>query len=214
MNLFIQTLADDPVFFVSWFVTVVLSISLHELAHGAAAIWRGDDTPRRMGHMTVNPVVHMGMWSMIALLVAGIAWGQMPIDSTRLRGRWSGAMVAAAGPATNFLLAVLGLTVLALWQRWGDIPETVFLQNVQQFAWVFGCANLVLGLFNLVPVPPLDGSHVAADISRSYASFVSDPAHQGTIFMAFVLVFAAAGPFIFDAGRNWASSYVNWVVSM
>jgi Zn-dependent protease len=214
MNFFLQTLADDPVFFVSWFVTVVVSISLHELAHGAAAIWRGDDTPRVSGHMTVNPMVHMGLWSMIALLVAGIAWGQMPIDTARLRGRWSGAIVAVAGPLTNFLLAAVGLTALAGWQRWGAAPQTVFLENVQQFAWIFGCANLVLGLFNLVPVPPLDGSHVVADFSRSYASFISDPAHQGTMFMAFVFAFAALGPFIFDAGQSWASSYVQWVVTL
>ena len=214
MRFFIEALAEDRVFFVSWFVTVVVSITLHELAHGAAAIWRGDETPRKSGHMTVNPLVHMGLWSLIALLVAGIAWGQMPVDNTRLRGRYSEAIVAVAGPLTNLLLAAVGLTVLGLWGRWGEAPATLYLENVQKFLGIFGCANVVLGLFNMVPVPPLDGSHVLANFSRGYARFISDPAHQGTLFMGFILAFAALGPVIFEVGQRWSGQYVGWLVGM
>ena len=86
---------------------------LHELAHGWAAIWLGDQTPVRQGRMTGNPLVHMGPWSLLMLAVAGIAWGQMPIDRTRLRGRHGEAIVAAAGPAMNVLLALAALSTLA-----------------------------------------------------------------------------------------------------
>lgn len=214
MRFFIESLAEDRVFFVSWFVTVVVSITLHELAHGAVAIWRGDDTPRRSGHMTVNPLVHMGLWSMIALLVAGIAWGQMPVDHTRLRGRYSEAMVGVAGPLANLVLAAVGLTVLGLWGRWGEAPATLYMENVQKFLLIFGWSNLVLGLFNMVPVPPLDGSHVLASFSRGYARFISDPAHQGTMFMGFILAFAALGPTIFNMGQRWSAQYVGWLVGI
>ncbi len=80
----IEQLSKDPQFFLAVCITVVLSICVHELAHGIVAIWHGDRTPIETGHMTLNPAVHMGAMSLILLLVAGIAWGQMPITPSRL----------------------------------------------------------------------------------------------------------------------------------
>ena len=116
-NLFIQTLWTDPTYFFGVLITVVVSIVLHELAHGYAAIKLGDDTPLVTGHMTFDPLVHMGGMSLILLAIAGIAFGAMPVDRTRLRGRYGEAIMAAAGPAMNVLLAVLALTTLGLWDR-------------------------------------------------------------------------------------------------
>ncbi|MDP7006011.1 MAG: hypothetical protein QF718_07365, partial [Phycisphaerales bacterium] len=70
---------------VSWIFWVIASITLHELAHGWAAIWEGDDTPRVTGHMSANPIVHMGLPSLILFLILGIAWGMMPVNPYRFR---------------------------------------------------------------------------------------------------------------------------------
>src|SRR5438309_6666732 len=107
--LFIEYLQKEPRFFFAWVLTIVVSVCLHELAHGLVAVWLGDDTPIQQERMTLNPLVHMGPSSLICLLLAGIAWGAMPVNTNRLRGRYGGALVAAAGPLTNILLATLAL---------------------------------------------------------------------------------------------------------
>jgi Zn-dependent protease len=197
-NLFIQQ-AFDPAtrtYFFAALLSVVISITLHELAHGWAAIRLGDNTPIHTGHMTGNPLVHMGPFSIAALLIVGIAWGQMPIDPTRLRGRYAEALVALAGPATNFLLAFVALTGLGIWLRFGGPIDTQVEENVQILLEAFGGINLLLGVFNLLPVPPLDGSHILANFSRPYAQFISDPAHQGIMMLAFIFTFAVVSVII------------------
>ncbi len=193
-SLFIQK-AFDPAtqsFFFATVISVVISITLHELAHGWAAIRLGDNTPIRTGHMTGNPFIHMGPFSIVALLIAGIAWGQMPIDPTRMRGKYAEAWVAFAGPATNFMLSIAALTGLGLWLRFGGPIDTPVEENLKMLLWVFGSINAVLGVFNLLPIPPLDGSHIVANFNRKYAAFISDPAHQGIMLLGFIFMFSFA----------------------
>ena len=82
----------------SWAFWVIFSITLHELGHGWAAIRQGDDTPRRFGRMTLNPLVHMGVPSLVMFALIGIAWGAMPVEPSRFRwGRRGRVLVSAAG---------------------------------------------------------------------------------------------------------------------
>jgi Zn-dependent protease len=211
-SLFIQK-AFDPAtqfFFFSVVISVVISITLHELAHGWAAIRQGDDTPIRTGHMTGNPLIHMGPFSIAALMIAGIAWGQMPIDPTRLRGKYAEAWVAFAGPAMNFALSLVSLTGLGLWWRFGTFTNSTVQQNGVSFLLAFGGINALLGVFNLFPVPPLDGSHIMANLNRKYAMFVGDPAHQGMMILAFIFLFSAASV-IFQPVFQAAVDYVTLV---
>lgn len=213
---FIMQAAEDPLFFVSVVFTVVLSITLHELAHGWAAIRLGDDTPRRADRMTVNPIVHMGPWSLLALALVGVAWGQMPIDGSRLRGRHGRTKVALAGPATNLMLGLVGLTALAMWARF---EPGVFGPTGRDEQWVgragvflhtFGMTNLVLCVFNLLPLPPLDGSHVLADFHRGYDRFISDPGNGGALMIMFIFAFVFAGV-IFGPVQWLAVQYIGVV---
>lgn len=206
-RLFITVVQTDPFYYFAVVLTVVISIVLHELAHGAVAIRLGDRTPILQNRMTGNPLVHMGPFSIVVLLVMGIAWGAMPIDPTRLRGRYAEAKVAFAGPAVNFLLALTALTALGLWQRFAPTPiDDETMKNGVRFLWIFGVTNLLLGVFNLLPVPPLDGSHILANFSRGYANMLGDPAKQGMWMLAFFFTFAMAHAIvtpIIVAGRNY-----------
>ena len=209
-GLFISKIQSDPVVFFSVVFTVVVSITLHELGHGFAAISQGDDTPRVMGHMTWDPLVHMGGFSLVLLAVAGLAWGMMPVDPTRFRGRYGEAIVAAAGPAVNLVLAFLALTALGLWIRFGGVADGGAAENFQFFLQVFGVVNVVLFLLNLLPVPPLDGSTVLANFVPPYRRFIGNPDNQGIFLAAFVAVFLLAGG-LFSAGARVASRWVEIV---
>ena len=152
--------AGETVILVSWIFWIIVSICLHELGHGVAAIWEGDDTPRRTGHMTMNPMVHMGGMSMIAFLLIGFAWGLMPVNPHNFRHRrWGDAIVAFAGPLVNLILTVILLTAAGLWAGLiANQPEAAeWTTNVGTFLYYGGWLNLILFCFNLLPVPPLDG---------------------------------------------------------
>lgn len=208
--MFIQQALDPghQLFYFAWILTVVVSITLHELAHGWTALRLGDDTPFYRGHMTFNPLVHMGPWSLVCLFLFGIAWGQMPVDPTRLRGKYAESLVALAGPLTNLLLALVALTALGLWIRHTPEVHTLQLVNARNLILAFGWANLALCLFNLLPVPPLDGSHVAANLSRRYQLLASDPAHQGLWILAFGAAFFIFGGLLFELAGRWAQAFL------
>ncbi len=194
--LFLQTLTEDPVTYVSVVVGVVVSIVLHELGHGVAALWQGDDTPRVSGHMTWDPLVHMGALSLGLLMVVGIAFGAMPVDRTRFRSRRGDLYVAAAGPATNLLLAGVALTLLGVWWAATGPAAGGLARNAQYFLQMLGTMNIVLCLFNLLPIPPLDGSTVLASLLPGYRRFVSNPDNQPFLMGGLVVAFVLAGPLI------------------
>jgi Zn-dependent protease len=164
MNFFINKLFEDPLYFVRHVVILIISIVLHELAHGFAALSQGDDTPKKMGHITLNPIIHMGVPSLVMLCLAGITWGQMPVNPTQFRYRWSDAWVAAAGPLSNLALAGSGCIVMALVKV--HAINSVSLEFFGMLAYI----NVFLFLFNLLPVPPLDGFTVLSGLMPSLKS--------------------------------------------
>lgn len=170
--------AGETVLLASWIIWVIVSICLHELAHGWAAIWEGDDTPRATGHMTWNPLVHMGGMSLVVFLLMGFAWGLMPVNPSRFRHhRWGDAIVAAAGPAMNLLLAFVLLTIAGVIAgvvlsaenppEWGERAFTFFFTG--------GWLNLALMVLNLLPMPPLDGSRILGSVSSGYRQLLMNP---------------------------------------
>ncbi|HEX8339305.1 MAG TPA: site-2 protease family protein [Tepidisphaeraceae bacterium] len=203
-GLFISSLSTDPRFFFGVLITVIVSITLHELAHGFAALRLGDDTPEVTGHMTLNPLVHMGGLSLVMLAIAGIAWGAMPVDRTRLRGRYAESLVAIAGPATNFLLAGVAIVGLGLWERLAPLNEAsgVTGLNGRYLLLLFGLYNVLLAVFNLLPVPPLDGSRVVANFVPAYERALSQPLAQGVMMAVFFAIFMGAGRIIVPWAMN------------
>lgn len=145
-----------------YFLIIIPSAILHEYAHGAVAEWLGDPTARLAGRLTVNPAAHIDLWGTILmplLLFVGTG-GQflfayakpVPYNPYNLKNqRWGPVAVAIAGPAVNFLLAFAFGLVLRFFPA--DAAIGVFLALIVY-------ANILLGAFNLVPIPPLDGSKV------------------------------------------------------
>jgi Zn-dependent protease len=171
---------------IAWTFWVIFSICMHELAHGWAALWQGDDTPRQMGHMNMNPLVHMGGWSLLAFALIGIAWGAMPVNPANFRDRrWGRLYVAAAGPAMNLAIAFVMLLVTAVWVRHStgrfDFDDDV---TVVLFTGIW--LNLLLMLLNLLPIAPLDGSRILGAFSWRLEQFFNTP--QAQMFGLFALI--------------------------
>ena len=182
---------------VAWIFWVIFSITLHELAHGWAALWEGDDTPRVTGHMSANPVVHMGLPSMILFLILGIAWGMMPVNPNRFRhGKWGRILVSAAGPMMNLVIAFVVLTVLGF-----IIDPNAEQSDVVTFLLTGGFLNLILFALNMLPVPPLDGSNILSNLSDTVASWYRHPQAQMAGLLLFFLLIMTN---MFDAVFMWA----------
>ncbi|MDP6478631.1 MAG: site-2 protease family protein [Phycisphaerales bacterium] len=167
-------------YLLSWIFWMLLSITLHELAHGWAAIWEGDFTPIETGHMSANPVVHMGGFSLIVFALIGFAWGLMPVRPWNFRHRrWGEAIVAFAGPAMNLALAFVSLTALGIWRgidpTLQTAPSAEWMVHTSNFLWLGGWLNLVLFALNLIPVPPLDGSRILAATSMQIRQLYNHP---------------------------------------
>jgi Zn-dependent protease len=178
-NLFINRLFQDPIFFFRYIVIIIISIVIHELAHGVAAISQGDDTPKIKGHMTADPIVHMGVPSLIFLFFSGMAWGLMPVNPSKFRhDRWSDIFVSAAGPLSNLVLGTFAalLAVVAI-----NSKSTVMSE---EFCILAAQVNFSLFVFNLLPVPPLDGFSVFSNIFPSFKQLITP---EVSLFLIFVL---------------------------
>ena len=177
----------------TWVFWVIASIVLHELAHGWAALWEGDQTPRERGHLTINPWVHMGPFSLLAFAVMGIAWGLMPVDPSRFRHRrWGRLLVALAGPAMNVALAMVTIVAAGAAFAWAGTDD--FGENLRHFLYTGAWLNLLLAAFNLLPIPPLDGSVVLSSLSPQIAQFYRQPKAQ-IIGLAGIVILIYSGVF-------------------
>lgn len=202
-------LQHDPVILGVWVFWVVVSIVLHELGHGVAALRCGDRTPVLSGHMTWNPLVHIPPMAWLMFLLFGITWGLMPVNPHNFRGRYDDAKVAFAGPAVNLALALLCCVADALWLSYGNglLPPHVE-QNIHKLFFIGVMLNVILCLFNLLPVPPLDGSRIAADFIPSYNRMMNS--EQGAVagLIMFMLLFSVGGRFVQDVGVRVAAGSV------
>lgn len=154
----LDLLASNPVEFVRLLIVIVFSltiaITVHEFSHAYVASWRGDDTARKLGRISLNPIVHLDPMGTLLLLFAGFGWGKpVPVNSSALRPpvRLSMAAVSVAGVFSNLLLAlIIALPFrLSLINYNNDFLVTLLIFTLQ--------INVILALFNLLPFPPLDG---------------------------------------------------------
>ncbi len=199
---------DDPAMLISWLLWVPLSICLHELGHGVVAILQGDRTPIERGHITLNPMVHMGPISLLMFVIVGIAWGAMPVNPYRFKwGRLGDICVSAAGPAVNLLLAVLSLTAFSIIISIAPV-DMPFWDNLSTFFWVGGLLNVVLLMLNLLPVPPLDGSHILASLFPPVARIYQSEEFERFGIFLLIAVFYFAHELIWDAAVSAANWYL------
>ena len=142
---------------------LLIAFPVHECAHGYAAYMLGDDTAKRAGRLTLNPFRHLDLLGTICLIVAHFGWAKpVPINPYNFRDRKSGtALVSLAGPFSNLVMAFLSLLLLKLFLMISGVPALAAV-IVENFLVISAEINVGLFVFNLIPVPPLDGSRILA----------------------------------------------------
>lgn len=154
---------------------LLFSVSFHESAHALAALWQGDTTARDLGRISLNPLRHIDPFGSVLLpillyVTSGMIFGYAkptPVDLRNTKNpRVADLVVSAAGPCSNFLLALLAVVALFGLSRLTVSPSTgeTVIAPLWQVSQAFLLVNLSLGLFNLIPIPPLDGSGVLASL--------------------------------------------------
>ena len=184
----------DIVYILIVIVVILFSMTLHEAMHGFMAFWLGDDTAEREGRLTLNPVKHIDPFLtillpvMLAVIGAPIFGGAKPVpfNPARLKyDEWGAALVALAGPLTNFIIAFI---LFASYVLFGASQDTI----AGQFLITGVLVNLGFFVFNMIPIPPLDGSRVIYALAPDFVRRGMEAIEQFGIVFIFAIVLVAS----------------------
>jgi Zn-dependent protease len=174
----------EPAILIARAVTLLIAFTIHELAHALTADYLGDSTPRRMGRISLNPLVHLDPIGTLVLLVAGFGWAKpVMVNPGNMRGdpRTSMAIVAIAGPISNIFMA----TLAAIPFRLGILdtfsvmrPVDGILPSLEFFLFQFIWINIILAVFNMIPLGPLDGLKVLDGVLPRQLAHHLQPLYQ------------------------------------
>lgn len=144
-------------------VPLFLSVTFHEWAHGYVAYKFGDPTPKLQGRLTLNPFAHLDPLGTLMLFIIGIGWAKpVIINPLNFPSKTQQMLVALAGPASNFLLAIIFGFILVILQVTNPGETSEIFKTLTMSLNIIVRINLILAIFNMIPIPPLDGSRVLA----------------------------------------------------
>ena len=184
---------ESPIAGLALLASIIFAITIHEAAHAFMAVKLGDDTPKAQGRLTLNPFSHLDPWGTLLIIFAGIGWGKPVVfNQFNLKNiRLDTALVAIAGPASNFLIATIISFVLKanFFDQFGLIY--FILEN-------FIFLNIALGVFNLIPIEPLDGFKVVSGILPPHLALQWEETKKyGIIVLVFLLLTGSVEKIVF-----------------
>ena len=186
----------DPIILIIQIIILLFSVVIHEVSHGAMANYLGDPTAKYAGRLSLNPIKHLDLWGSflipLSLLIIHspvlFGWAKpVPVNFYNLRNqKWGPALVAAAGPVSNLIIAlVFGISL-----RFAPLGASTYAQNLAQVFVYIVILNLLLAVFNLIPIPPLDGSKVLfAALPSKYHHAAIAIERYGLILLLFFIFF-------------------------
>ncbi len=149
---------------------IFFALSVHESAHGLVASWMGDQTARNLGRITLNPLKHIDPMGFLSMLLFGIGWAKpVPIHARNFRNpKWGFVFSSLAGPLSNFLLGIFNALLygfvyaryVLLFYQSGDSFHTTVLFWLARFLLIGAMINFIYSVFNMIPIPPYDGSRI------------------------------------------------------
>lgn len=203
---------------VSYAVLILVMLPVHEFAHAVTAHWLGDYTPKAYGRLTLNPKAHLDPWGAIMLVLCGFGYAKPvavnPYNFRRMKPKGGMAVTALAGPASNLLMALLSLLAFRIYLlvSGGDIltaGNTVYLDSELTkylyliFVEIFAGINIGLAVFNLLPIPPLDGSRIFSVLLPDKWVFALERYSRYITMGIFVLLFTGVLDVPLDFLRHW-----------
>jgi Zn-dependent protease len=160
----LTTLFSDPFLFLVWVVAFLVALTVHEFSHALVGTWLGDSTAERLGRLTLNPAAHVDPFGLLAVLLIGFGWGKpVPFNPYNLKWqKWGPTLISAAGPVSNLLMGTLAAVLLHFFgaSLGSSNLLTAFLIISLEL-------NIALMVFNLIPLPPLDGSKALISLLSS-----------------------------------------------
>jgi Zn-dependent protease len=194
-------------------IALVISLSFHEYGHALSAKLFGDDTAEKAGRLTLNPIAHIDPMGLLMVMIIGFGYAKpVPTDPRNYRSRWASLVVAAAGPGMNLLLAALSINVYLLGVGWG---WEVFSGDGPRFFFNFlALINLLLMLFNLLPIGPLDGHYIMPYLlplqwARRYLVF---NARYGSLLLLSLVALSLVGVPIFSYVRQLGEAILPLII--
>ena len=183
----ISLLFSQPELFLIWLLSIAYGITVHEFSHVLAAYLQGDDTGKLLGRLTLNPMAHVDGFGLIMLLFVGFGWGKpAPYNPYNLKyRRWGEVIVALAGPLSNLIsiiIFVIAVNVLSSFLG----PYNLLMR----FLGFLILINIVLLAFNLIPIPPLDGSKLLFEILPAKYSHIKQQLSRNGPWVLFMLIIA------------------------
>lgn len=177
-----------------YLIVLVIAFTVHEFSHAYFAYKFGDPTAKLLGRVTLNPAVHFDLLGIILLLIAGFGWARpVPVNRDNFKSpRLMGVVVSAAGPLSNFFLAVIGTFIYSLLISTGvlaSISNPKLLEAIVLFFQLFGLMNFFLFLFNLIPLPPLDGYRIVEDLVPRPVRSKLQQVEQWSVFIFLLILF-------------------------
>lgn len=199
---------SNPMIALAWFVAIIIAITFHEFSHAWASYMLGDPTSKNLGRLTLNPLKHLDLIGTLLLVFVGFGWGKpVPFNPYNLKNqKWGPALVSVAGPVMNITLALVFGIGLKLIVVYSNLPMT---NGLIQLLNAIVIINIILAVFNLIPVPPLDGSKILyAILPQRFSGAVVTLEKWGPFVLIFMVIFAGT---LFGA---LFSVIVNWVYGL
>ena len=198
---------------------LVLSLSIHEYAHAWVAYKLGDISQKIRGRLTLNPLAHIDPIGFIAIMLIGVGWGKpVTVDDRNFKDSRKGMMLTSlAGPASNLLLAILVTIILKLLMVFG-VMNTIINSNtgniiLNMLLYVIQF-NIVFGIFNLIPLPPLDGSKVLAYFLPQRARGFMYTLERYSFIIIMIIYFTNLTSYIIAPGYNLVLKLINWILML
>lgn len=192
---------------------LIIAMSLHEYAHARVAVAMGDFTPRLMGRLTLNPMAHIDPVGLLVLLLARFGWAKpVVINPTNFRHRRKGEiLVALAGPFANFIVAFVAMAFLTIYADVLHLPASDGLKTVFFLIVIY---NVNFGIFNLLPIPPLDGSRVVTALAPPEMRYKLAELERYSFIIFIALLMTPALRYILVPAGNFVLNFYSAILSV